>query len=519
MKKGPYFNGILFSLVLLVVTAGMAFGETWYVAPDGANTPMNGTSSDPFKTIQYAVDQASNGDTILVEEGTYFEEVNIHKDQLTLRSLTPNSATIHGEDYCIQLLGNGLTLEDLNLQNAGKGIVVSGDQTEDLNFSSNWIESMLNYGIYFYWDAAIEGSDVLIEDNLVLVTGVAILMEGDMGLAQDVDIQILDNYISDASTGIEFWYLHGGSVEISDNTIIDCNSSGIYVDEIDPDGAGVSFRIENNDISLASGMSGSHGVYMNNAERSTWIKDNTITGQYQYGIYIPYLGFLGAEPLQTFIEGNQVTGCSIEGISLWYLFINLDGSIYIRENTISDSNNGIYLHYLGDGTAGEGFELYIEENVVFDCDAPGLEFDYLFYNAPGSVYLRRNNFIDNQYGIFFNDEYHLEESSLVVENNNFEGNKSYGIFNDMDVLISAPDNWWGDPSGPYDPTTAGDNPSYDNPEGLGDEVSEYVDYEPWRESPYIAGEESTGGCSTGGFDPALILLIVPMLGLFIRKKR
>ncbi|HPI98933.1 MAG TPA: SYNERG-CTERM sorting domain-containing protein, partial [Synergistales bacterium] len=60
---------------------------------------------------------------------------------------------------------------------------------------------------------------------------------------------------------------------------------------------------------------------------------------------------------------------------------------------------------------------------------------------------------------------------------------------------------------------------YDNPDGLGDEVSEYVDYEPWRESPYIAGEESSGGCSTGGLDPALIFLIVPMLVLFSRKKR
>lgn len=38
------------------------------------------------------------------------------------------------------------------------------------------------------------------------------------------------------------------------------------------------------------------------------------------------------------------------------------------------------------------------------------------------------------------------------------------------VTVDADSNWWGDPSGPYHST---------NPAGLGDTVSNYVDFTPW----------------------------------------
>ena len=39
-------------------------------------------------------------------------------------------------------------------------------------------------------------------------------------------------------------------------------------------------------------------------------------------------------------------------------------------------------------------------------------------------------------------------------------------------------NWWGDSTGPYHPTL--------NPDGLGDTVSDYVDFNPWLTNPGIA---------------------------------
>jgi hypothetical protein len=63
-------------------------------------------------------------------------------------------------------------------------------------------------------------------------------------------------------------------------------------------------------------------------------------------------------------------------------------------------------------------------------------------------------------------------SSPVVNYNNIHGNSTFGVCNwDSSEIIDAEYNWWGDATGPYHPGS--------NPGGLGEEVSDYVDFEPW----------------------------------------
>ncbi len=55
---------------------------------------------------------------------------------------------------------------------------------------------------------------------------------------------------------------------------------------------------------------------------------------------------------------------------------------------------------------------------------------------------------------------------------NIYDNTAYGIRNtDMAVLVDAENNWWGDATGPYHPSA--------NPGGLGDSVTDYIDFDPW----------------------------------------
>ncbi|MBA7636321.1 hypothetical protein ES703_43938 [subsurface metagenome] len=56
-------------------------------------------------------------------------------------------------------------------------------------------------------------------------------------------------------------------------------------------------------------------------------------------------------------------------------------------------------------------------------------------------------------------------------------NSSYGIRNLDTVWINAEYNWWGDSTGPYHPDS--------NPGGLGDTVSDYVDFFPWLYWPGV----------------------------------
>jgi parallel beta-helix repeat protein len=68
--------------------------------------------------------------------------------------------------------------------------------------------------------------------------------------------------------------------------------------------------------------------------------------------------------------------------------------------------------------------------------------------------------------------YCTSNSSPLVNNNNIEANISYGFYNDDSLItVNAENNWWGDASGPYHTTL--------NPSGLGNPVSDGVDFDPW----------------------------------------
>lgn len=73
---------VLAGLLLLVsgcsaVSSGIAStsarGRTYYVAPSGTDALGAGSSSQPFKTVQYAADQAQAGDTVRIRKGVYYE--------------------------------------------------------------------------------------------------------------------------------------------------------------------------------------------------------------------------------------------------------------------------------------------------------------------------------------------------------------------------------------------------------------------------------------------------------------
>jgi murein DD-endopeptidase MepM/ murein hydrolase activator NlpD len=67
----------------------------------------------------------------------------------------------------------------------------------------------------------------------------------------------------------------------------------------------------------------------------------------------------------------------------------------------------------------------------------------------------------------------VQGGSCTVSDSTIAGNSSYGIYS-TGSAVSAEDNWWGDASGPYHATA--------NPDGLGDSVSNNVDFDPFLTS-------------------------------------
>jgi len=165
-------------------------------------------------------------------------------------------------------------------------------------------------------------------------------------------------------------------------------------------------------------------VYLYDSSGTCLIEDNVIT-ESDVGI------ICDSQTAPTQITGNTVTCVSWEG---WCGIACWESSATISSNSVSGFYTGV------------------------DCE---------YYSSPD---ITSNTIQNNYYGIYCD-----YDTLPLVHNNNIEGNYSYGLYHEVSSgTVDAENNWWGDASGPYHPT--------DNPGGLGDEVSDYVDFDPWLTS-------------------------------------
>jgi hypothetical protein len=176
--------------------------------------------------------------------------------------------------------------------------------------------------------------------------------------------------------------------------------------------------------------------------------------------------------------GNTIKRCNY-GMDLYEEI----GSFVVQSNLIEDCETGMFCvgFNIGSGitenTITMGTKWWGSVGLYCLNSSPLIYWNSISGYSDGahcsnsSPDMKYNNLLSNFYGINTRNG-----SSPLIANNNFEDN-SYGVHNSDDaVLIMAEANWWGDATGPYHPS--------DNPGGLGDQVSDYVDFDPWLTNPY-----------------------------------
>ena len=87
-------------------------------------------------------------------------------------------------------------------------------------------------------------------------------------------------------------------------------------------------------------------------------------------------------------------------------------------------------------------------------------------------------FTENKIGLTFD-----MTSPLAISGNSVVKNIDYGAFNENgEAIIDMTNNWWGNVSGPLDDSDDRATGGWYNPEGRGDNVSDYIKYKPWLTS-------------------------------------
>lgn len=229
---------LLFRLLMagLLLAPQFAHAATYYVAKSGSNTNGGASWDDAWKTIQYAINQVSDSDTIIVRKGIYQEDVTVAKNDITLKSefewasdSNPNSVAIKalGPEWAVE--GETLMDDHIALTITGSGVTIKGFEI------FNGTVEQSGAGLYISGaDATVENCYIhdngLYWDDIGPVTGAGICV-GFNGNNFTIKNSLLKNNTITAPLGSNYGggiYFETGSHTVQSCTVV-TNYSGIGI--------------------------------------------------------------------------------------------------------------------------------------------------------------------------------------------------------------------------------------------------------------------------------------------------
>jgi len=233
VNRGLVFVALIVLFVATIASVGVA-SATVYVPDD-------------YAKIQWAVDNATVGDTIIIRDGTYEENVNMNKC-LTIRSENGSSACI------VQAMNTNNDVFYVAKDASIIGLTIRGSDRygiyalySDLYAEDVIIKDNINYGIHFYYGKEFTLKNCTIEDNgggvaaSGYATGDAIVKNNiirnnagwglNIQLAQLKHATITNNLIdTNSGRGLQCYITGvGGGATIRDNVISNSGSYGAVI--------------------------------------------------------------------------------------------------------------------------------------------------------------------------------------------------------------------------------------------------------------------------------------------------
>ena len=275
------------ALVFLVMTIGTAAGEIYVPSAQGP-------------TIQAAVNNATDGDTIIVSSGTYIENVDVSQANITIESEFGPDFTIvqanNSNDHVFHVTADNVTINGFNATGATglgiSGIYLDGVQNNvisDNNLSNNW------FGLYLFSFC----------DNNTLS----------------------NNTANSNNRGGIYLYSFCNNNTLTNNTASDNTWRGIYILESSNN------LLSNNTANSNNG----NGILLHQSSNSNTLTNNTANSNYWHGIYLLYSS---NNELSNNTASNNDNG----------IFLFSSSNNTLSNNTASNNDDGIFLYSSSNNT-------------------------------------------------------------------------------------------------------------------------------------------------------------------------
>ena len=211
-----------------------------------------------------------------------------------------------------------------------------------------------------------------------------------------------------------------------------------------------------------------------------YIHDNTFQpwGSGTHGYEAIFINHTPSDPSPVgtvTIQGNTITGAVIRGITTERSNVTLTGNTIETTLEPFDGNVGAFQGInIMDYGGREQKDVTVSNNVFRGSSgfSQGIRVGGSGQTL-ANISVTHNTLQAHKIGVLVR----ASADGVAVNYNNISDSNANGVEStNPNHTLDAEYNWWGDATGPYDPCY--------NPDGKGDAVSAYVDYEPWLTVPF-----------------------------------
>ena len=204
-----------------VTTAEIEYDLNTYIDAGNNSGIEDGTKTYPYNTISEGLVVATPGESVIVNAGTYNEQLVINKG-IILKGLNQDNTFITGNGLTgnlINLAADHITISDFTIEGANSTTIgIYFDSFSFININNNLIKDNKDYGLCY------SNSNPTIENNIIKNNGSSGIEVGTGGIGE-----IKNNYIISNKYGIRT--CKDSSPKISNNEINNNLDSGIYCRE------------------------------------------------------------------------------------------------------------------------------------------------------------------------------------------------------------------------------------------------------------------------------------------------